>query len=565
MPATASYNSDHYVQRLDLGADPFAEDFESDYFYSGAQRRQILDQLVHFGRFSDQVVMLVGATGSGTSWLVDRDYAQLAEVMDCCFVDAESAMSDQQLMSVLNEQLQLDLAEPIMAGEFMAAVQSIAYIDGEPEPILVVVDQAHYLSLESYVLLRDLVLQGADFIRLMLVGEYQVENLALLAQFDKQTIKRLELEPLTQEEIGAYLLGLLQSVGYAGDQPLGNDQLAVLYEQTGGNLAEVTQLLPTLLSADDEEPKAGLRRAIPLTHIAVIGLLVVVLVAGWLYQSPMSSLDSPSVTTTEKELDEKINTSKANTSNGAIDRIPTSVEPKAIATIQRLNEVVSEDAGKIAEDKAQANTAPDQKEGPELPVSGVAKSSPAETSPQAEVDVEQEVPAPEPSATVAVTKPVFPDVQPAPVKPKVAAVESANVKPKPAAKDKKVAAVTKTVKQPKSDVKTQAPAVKASPQIPSREQRLLDVPSDNYVLQLMGSVDEARARSFVKKYVGRLPISYFEAELKGKPWFVAVVGPYDNKQAALAGIKVLPAELQKLRPWARSIEGIQADIRAHHR
>ena len=33
MTDTASYDADHYAQRLDLGDNPFAVDFESDYFH----------------------------------------------------------------------------------------------------------------------------------------------------------------------------------------------------------------------------------------------------------------------------------------------------------------------------------------------------------------------------------------------------------------------------------------------------------------------------------------------------------------------------------------------------
>ena len=105
------------------------------------------------------------------------------------------------------------------------------------------------------------------------------------------------------------------------------------------------------------------------------------------------------------------------------------------------------------------------------------------------------------------------------------------------------------------------PAAETKPIIPVREQRLLAYPETNYVLQLIGSVDEVRAREFVKRYINRMPVTYFETRLKGKPWFVVVTGPYNEKPAALAGIKVLPQELQKQRPWARSIAGVQKDIR----
>jgi DamX protein len=101
--------------------------------------------------------------------------------------------------------------------------------------------------------------------------------------------------------------------------------------------------------------------------------------------------------------------------------------------------------------------------------------------------------------------------------------------------------------------------------ISPREQRILNLPVTAYMLQLMGAVDESRTRGLVKKYIGRLPVTYFETRRKDKPWFVAVAGPYDTKEAALTAIKVLPPPLQKERPWARSVASLQQEIRDNRR
>ena len=82
-----------YVRRLDLGADPFSHDFKCNYFFSGAMRQQVQEQLVHFSRFGDQVVVLTGSTGSGTSRLLDEVFEQLQDVMDYCDIDGELSAS----------------------------------------------------------------------------------------------------------------------------------------------------------------------------------------------------------------------------------------------------------------------------------------------------------------------------------------------------------------------------------------------------------------------------------------------------------------------------------------
>ena len=283
MTEAASYDAEHYVQRLDLGEDPFAVDFESDYFYTGGMRRQLLDQLVHFSRFGDQTVLLVGATGSGTSTLLDQACELIEESLDCCYINAEEFNSPEQVLESLNEQLNFQLPSPINQAEFFAALRSGLVIDGEPEPIMLAVDQAHYLSLEAYTLLREVVELGDGNIGLLIAGEYQVEQMAKLAAFNDGQIKLVELEPLTAAETGDYILGLLRSVGYAGEIPLSNDQLAVLYERSGGNFVEINQLVPSLLSVKEAANTSTFRFGIPVAHAAAIGILAGALILSWLY------------------------------------------------------------------------------------------------------------------------------------------------------------------------------------------------------------------------------------------------------------------------------------------
>lgn len=490
MTEAASYDAEHYVQRLDLGEDPFAVDFESDYFYAGGMRRQLLDQLVHFSRFGGQTVLLVGATGSGTSTLLDQAYELIEDAMDCCFINAEESTSPEQLLESLNEQLNFQLPSPISQVDFLAALRSGLIIDGEPEPIMLAVDQAHYLSIDAYKLLHQMVDLGEGNICLLIAGEYQVEQLAKLASFNDEHIKLVELEPLTETETGDYILGLLRSVGYAGDLPLSNDQLAVLYERSGGNLFEVNQLVPSLLDVKAIATPSTFRFGIPIAHVAAIGILAGALIVSWLYQGRD---DQPvEVATSQQPV--------------SVER----VEPPSIALIKEAH-VVPEPEQQESVASVEPTNVPSIEE---VNTESIDYSAPAKVEP-------------EPEKVISALS--VPPVPPAP------AVPAKKAKPKPAAETK--------------------------PIIPVREQRLLAYPETNYVLQLIGSVDEARAREFVKRYINRMPVTYFETRLKGKPWFVVVTGPYNEKPAALAGIKVLPQELQKQRPWARSIAGVQKDIR----
>lgn len=265
-------SSASYLRRLDLSADPFAADFESDYFYRGAMRQTTLEQVVHFSRFSEHIVMLLGATGSGSSRLLDEMLAQLHQIMDCCDIDGEQESTPEAILRSLAQQLQLR-GDVDNLDNFIATLDEYDYIGEESEPLLVAIDQAHFLPAQSYEMLLALVQRAKGAIRMLFVGEYQCEQLAELAHYDRQQLKIFELPALSKEQTGEYVLGLLAVVGYAGELPLSADQLLILQERSGGNIAEINTLTAALLSFDPASEKTGLAFKIPIAHLAAIVIL----------------------------------------------------------------------------------------------------------------------------------------------------------------------------------------------------------------------------------------------------------------------------------------------------
>jgi DamX protein len=528
--STPAQHADHYVNRLDLGDDPFSSQFDSDYYFTTTARQQLLDQLVHFSRFSDQVVMLVGATGSGTSTLLDQAILRLREVMDCCYVNAEVVMTAEQVMESLCQQLHFHWDEPASNSDFFTRLRAAVEVDNDIEPILIAVDQAHFLPLEGFELLRSIVADSGDMVRLLLVGEYQAEPLAGLAKFDREQTKILELEPLSQTEAEEYLLGLLRSVGYAGEPPFSADQLAVLHEQAAGSFAELKQLAPALLSSKPPPAESRFRFGIPIAHAAASAIIGIALIMAWLYQGPEdagSRVDDPAVAAPVTQPVAVAPGGKPQA--GSLGTIDRGTDSQQTHTTEQLTST--------------------QKTGPKAAASSIKIATKPAARP---VTVSRDEAAS--AIDTVVGKPPVPAAAP------VAASKAQISKP---------TASQRAVQQPIAVAKPKAPKPVAANPVASgpgpqsaRERRLLELAGTDYMLQLMGSVDMRRTEGFVKRYAGRLPVTYFETRLQNKPWFVAIVGPYDNKTAAVAQIMQLPVELQKQRPWARSVASIQKDIRA---
>lgn len=85
----------------------------------------------------------------------------------------------------------------------------------------------------------------------------------------------------------------------------------------------------------------------------------------------------------------------------------------------------------------------------------------------------------------------------------------------------------------------------------------------SYTLQLVGGAEESRVDSFIGEYsgkVGQHSLYKLQTLREGQIWYVVFCGVFDNRESAMAFIKLLPETLQNLKPWARSFQHIQQDI-----
>ncbi|MFC6670213.1 SPOR domain-containing protein [Marinobacterium aestuariivivens] len=218
-------------------------------------------------------------------------------------------------------------------------------------------------------------------------------------------------------------------------------------------------------------------------------------------------------------------------------------------------------------------TAPVQVPSPELPAprpTGVepAPLGPARALPAPEQnDGPAETPGPVERLAVAAPEPV------APPEPAVAMQPSAEPEPVPErpsqptvgeASDETSGAPGDVRESVGSEVATlQAMAGKGDSS--TGEALLLNWPDQGYTLQMLGARQAETARDFIASQVDPGAFHYFSTLYKGKPWHVVVHGRYDSRRAAVEAVAALPAELRQLKPWARSIQSVKADIRKKSR
>lgn len=92
------------------------------------------------------------------------------------------------------------------------------------------------------------------------------------------------------------------------------------------------------------------------------------------------------------------------------------------------------------------------------------------------------------------------------------------------------------------------------------EQDLLAEARSRYTLQLFASFNGDAVQNFRARHQGT-EMRVFRTTREDLPWFVAVAGTYRNRDEAKAAVGRLPLDLQALKPWARSLQGIQDELR----
>ena len=82
------------------------------------------------------------------------------------------------------------------------------------------------------------------------------------------------------------------------------------------------------------------------------------------------------------------------------------------------------------------------------------------------------------------------------------------------------------------------------------------LPEKGYIVQLLGSYNEATAIKFVTQY-DALHFVYIESSLKGKPWFIVLTEGFLSRTDARNAVNKMPAAIVKQKPWIRKVSAIR--------
>ncbi|MBN0986267.1 SPOR domain-containing protein [Amphritea pacifica] len=533
---------------VDALADAFASaEQRKSFFFEPSSRLQLLEKLEHLSRFSDFLLLVTGPEGAGKTTLIRQlQAAENDRTLRLCSLDGSKTPGLNGVLVALSEQLSPELDTQADNQQMLNAIYRFAQVMAvEHIQWVIIIDNADQLENPVVQLLLQMLSEAQGLPvkphLLMAAGDGFHGRLQGFDEYEllESQVHQLVLEPLTTTEAKSYLLQR-----YSAAASLTEKQLEAVYDASGGypgSLNQQAELLFRSGSVKKTTESTGFSR-VHLVSVAAI-LLLVLLGGLWQYwpesdagttrtqvqiQVPIES--GPVIAANESPVAEvKVNQTDNNQSPGS-DSLPLLAQSDSREKMSPVPQTADRDTVETAETSVPSGEPAAGRVSESVNTGQSVTKTPGSSAPEAK-------PVDKPVVAVA-DKPVVAPIAPAAKKVKV-------IEPEPVVK--------------KAPVKA---AVADNNQLTEAEQTLMGWPASGYTLQMLGAGMRKSAEAFIREQAEPQKFYMFQTRYKGNPWFVVVYGQYKDRDAAHAASASLPSALARLKPWARTIQGIQADLAA---
>lgn len=521
--ADSSLLSD-YRQRYGLSVDPFVDDPHFP-FYQGAQRRQILEQLLHLCQFSNNLLVVTGEYGVGKTRMAQALIDALDDADDIGFVEGQINSDINSLLADVFAQFELTSHD-----EFTEFCKKKSEQDGL---VVLIIDNAHHLADEVIAELVGLIQEDAESrLHLVLFSEpYLLDRLENINAPDI-VLTDFFLAKFSLAEAVDYLNFRMEMADYLGPEIFIEAKVEPWWRQSQGQLLLLHEYaqdkLLTSVSAPQRLKGYGVyKRGIPLPHIIVASVLAGGLFLGYLYWGSGSS----------KKTDSKV--------NGPI--------PVAIQSESAASNSSQATATQVSSTPAAVLGATENKS-----VEAIQSATASSVVTHGDSSVEKS----QITSTSVVKQSVVPLVQTNEFHSET--IQKPNKLNTSSVKDIKRAEASsesvKTVAKVKNYSSVTAEP-KSSPGFSEQEKTILAWSGSEFTLQLVGLSNEKAAHEFIAEQPNKKDLLLFKSKRAGKDWFVVVTGHYESSAKARQVIQSLPESQKKASPWPREIKVIQQEIK----
>jgi len=211
-----------YYAHFGLKQPPFKITPNTDFFFSGGNRGAILDALIYAINSGEGIIKVVGEVGSGKTMLCRMLQTLLPEKVESVYL-ANPSVAPEDVLHAIAFELQLKLPKNADRLQVMQVLQTyLLKRHAEGKQVVIFVEEAQGMpiaTLEEIRLLSNLETKNDKLLQIVLFGQPELDsnlNQTHIRQLRERITHSFYLGPLSEKEIGEYLIFRLRTAGYFG-------------------------------------------------------------------------------------------------------------------------------------------------------------------------------------------------------------------------------------------------------------------------------------------------------------------------------------------------------------
>lgn len=312
-----------YLKHFGLNEPPFKITPITNFFFSGANRGEILDALIYAISDSEGIIKVTGEVGSGKTMLSRMLLERLPLHVEPVYL-ANPSLSREEMLYAIADCFNLNL-EGQRVNIILQTIQNLLEQKlQEGRRVVILVDEAHAMpldTLEELRLLYNLQVGDHKLLQIVLFGQPELNeklDQPNMRQLKDRIVHHFNMQPLSKPNIESYLMFRMRAAGYRGSNIFSTEALKLIGNASQGLLRRINVLADkSLLAAfvedvnsiearhvqeairdSDLQPRRNSRKAATATMAALAAILLII---GTLWMLNIVNFGKPAEATLEPQ------------------------------------------------------------------------------------------------------------------------------------------------------------------------------------------------------------------------------------------------------------------------
>ena len=243
-----------YLEHFGLNEPPFKITPVTEFFFSGANRGEILNALIYAITNSEGIIKISGEVGSGKTMLCRMLLDRLPTNIKAIYL-ANPSLTRDELIYAIADGLELDLEGQRISILMQNLHNHLVAKYNQGERCVVLVDEAHAMppeTLEELRLLYNLQVGSQKLIQIVLFGQPELDKTleqSSMRQLKDRIVHHFNMLPISRKVIETYLMFRMRAAGYHGPDIFSPAAVSLISKASNGLMRRVNILADKSLLA----------------------------------------------------------------------------------------------------------------------------------------------------------------------------------------------------------------------------------------------------------------------------------------------------------------------------